>query len=447
MAQCARSGKFKGPKKLYFHGSFLQLISHRAPLLSRILAMHTRFALIVMLMPLMLLACPESDDAIVGTDSGLKQWDILVDKGDAPPPPDIPPPPDLGKEVVDKDTKTGCKSDQDCEEPGIIPATCTKRVCDVMQSKCVEAALPDNSPCDDENACTQTVCQGGLCFTTGPVECNDGNQCTEDACKDDTGCIYINSLLPCDDGDPCTDGDKCGNGVCNPGEPSCDPGTIENPANSCDHIAKVVANAKNGVYFIKAVGGGAPLQVYCNLQSAPGTGWIRVAVVKGEQAICSYGAGIGNAADLLGNPTVTTAMSGAAATKLPIVAKQIMVLTSLGRYVFMSTNAQWGWLSVSSGAINSSNLADYGVEGSSNGGPFIALKSIAIGATKGAVMLGAIQASDNKYTPFIGIGAQLSGAFNQNDACKTSGANLRGVFGGTVFPGGSWNNAGEIFVR
>lgn len=409
--------------------------------------MHTRIAPVLFLLSLYLLGCPESDDIIPVSDLGYKQQDILVNiPGDAPEPTDTPLPNDLGKEVVDGDTKTGCTSDQECQEPGLTPEVCKKQVCEFASGKCMVGDLPDGSPCNDDSACTETSCQDGVCKESGQVDCDDNNQCTLDKCETKSGCLHINTLESCDDGDPCTDGDKCNNGACNPGMPACVPGSLEKPADSCNHIAQF-DGVTNGVYYIKPVGGGNPIQVYCNLESAPGTGWIRVAIVKGEHAVCSYSAGIGNSAELLGNPTTTVAMSGAVSTKLPMIANEIMLITSLGRYVFKTTNPQWNWLAVGGGTINSSNLAEYGVEGSLNGGPFIALKNTPI-TGKGAVMLGGLQASDNKYTPFIGIGAQMGGAFSQDDNCKNTAANLRGVFGGTAFlGGGKWNMSGEILIR
>jgi hypothetical protein len=160
--------------------------------------------------------------------------------------------------------------------------------------------------------------------------------------------------------------------------------------------------------------------------------------------ICSYNAGLGNAGDLTGNPTVTTAMSGAVGNKLPNVANELMVLTSLGNYVFRSSHAQWGWLTVANGSINSSSMTTYGVEGSSNGGPFVTVNSIALAGNKGAVMLGGLQ-DDKNYSPFIGIGAQKTGTFSQDANCTATSSSLRGIFGGVL--GGAWNVSAELLIR
>lgn len=48
---------------------------------------------------------------------------------------------------------------------------------------------PNNSPCDDGNACTYDICVDGVC-------------------------LYFNNSNSCDDGNPCTINDVCMNGVC-----------------------------------------------------------------------------------------------------------------------------------------------------------------------------------------------------------------------------------------
>lgn len=134
---------------------------------------------------------------------------------------------------------------------------------------------PNNSPCDDGNACTYDICVDGVCLYFNnsnscddgnpctindvcingvcqgtPKSCSDGNPCTDDFCDPVTGNCYfvINNSLSCSDGNLCTTNDYCFNGVCtgtptvcSDGNPctldNCNP-TIgcfyTNNSNSCD---------------------------------------------------------------------------------------------------------------------------------------------------------------------------------------------------------------------
>lgn len=123
---------------------------------------------------------------------------------------------------------------------------CTTDTCDPATSAC--AFVPDDSaPCDDGSACTEgDACIDGVC-TPGPVDaCDDENPCTEDVCEAGT---CTNSDLDgsgCDDGDACTDGDVCDEDTCVPGAPVvCDD---SNPCteNLCDSVEGCSANVLTG---------------------------------------------------------------------------------------------------------------------------------------------------------------------------------------------------------
>ncbi len=76
-----------------------------------------------------------------------------------------------------------------------------------------EESIPD-TPCDDDDACTENdTCSNGVCNGTR-VECNDDNPCTDDSCDPSQGCVYTANNEPCDDGNACTTGDTCVNGGC-----------------------------------------------------------------------------------------------------------------------------------------------------------------------------------------------------------------------------------------
>jgi hypothetical protein len=70
------------------------------------------------------------------------------------------------------------------------------------QEKC-GPDLCDPLSCDDNNACTEDVCDSktGCVHTT--ISCDDDNACTEDVCAPETGCSHID--ISCDDNNACCD--------------------------------------------------------------------------------------------------------------------------------------------------------------------------------------------------------------------------------------------------
>jgi len=103
---------------------------------------------------------------------------------------------------------------------------CDSGVCDTKNHYCVEClddSQCDSGKCDEEKA----ICIE--CGTDGPdKECDDGNGCTVDACKDGQ-CVSVAlpDATPCEDNDKCTLGDTCNKGQCIAGEkdPACIPDT------------------------------------------------------------------------------------------------------------------------------------------------------------------------------------------------------------------------------
>jgi hypothetical protein len=63
------------------------------------------------------------------------------------------------------------------------------------------------------------------------ASCDDNNPCTDDVCDRMNGCTHIgDDANSCSDGNPCTSPDTCSNGACVPGFDPCDDGdacTIE----------------------------------------------------------------------------------------------------------------------------------------------------------------------------------------------------------------------------
>lgn len=89
--------------------------------------------------------------------------------------------------------------------------------CDPATADCVRVRLPDDSPCDDNQACTLgDSCQGGTCVGANKA-CDDGNQCTNDYCDSATGaCVHspLSNGDACDDADSCTVFDSCNFSSC-----------------------------------------------------------------------------------------------------------------------------------------------------------------------------------------------------------------------------------------
>jgi hypothetical protein len=80
-----------------------------------------------------------------------------------------------------------------------------------------------NAECDDNNQCTNDVCNGGTCSHADITStCNDGNGCTVDSCNPQTGCAHTaaDDGTSCDDPFSCTMLDSCVAGVCVGGIPT-----------------------------------------------------------------------------------------------------------------------------------------------------------------------------------------------------------------------------------
>jgi len=101
-----------------------------------------------------------------------------------------------------------CTTNSNCNDNN----ACTNDVCQTGQ--CVNSAIN----CSDNNLCTNDICSNGAC-TNPAIVCNDNNACTTDECVTATGCTYstiancCNSNADCNDNNPCTV-DACSNGNC-----------------------------------------------------------------------------------------------------------------------------------------------------------------------------------------------------------------------------------------
>lgn len=149
---------------------------------------------------------------------------------------------------------------RDCSSYGDI---CNVGTCDESADTCKKSPKPDSTICDDGQWCTVSDhCSSGTCISGGlrncgtgytcnevtdqcgyqqcqnNSDCNDNNPCTQDVCDTTTWtCGHQNANgTPCDDGQWCTIGEYCVNGYCANGQPkNCSPGTCNEYYDKCDN--------------------------------------------------------------------------------------------------------------------------------------------------------------------------------------------------------------------
>ena len=167
---------------------------------------------------------PDVDAADAAADSqnldGDTGSDVEAQDGDATGEVDVAP--DV--------SPTACVVNADCESEKKDACT-AKFICKfsakAAQNLCLPVLKSTGAACDDGNACTQ----GDHCDDDGtckgpPTVCadTDGSVCTIEVCKPVTGCPGKGQApaapddSPCDDGNACTYGDYCSSGVCSPGD-------------------------------------------------------------------------------------------------------------------------------------------------------------------------------------------------------------------------------------
>jgi len=123
--------------------------------------------------------------------------------------------------------------------------SCTADSCDPSTGACIHVPANDGNKCSDGNLCTlNDICQQGKCVGT-PKTCTDGNPCTDDSCDKKTGqCVFTPNTKPCNDGDPCTEGDVCSNNVCKGTPKNCDDQNVCTD-DSCDPTTGQCLHAAN----------------------------------------------------------------------------------------------------------------------------------------------------------------------------------------------------------
>jgi hypothetical protein len=85
--------------------------------------------------------------------------------------------------------------------------SCTKDSCGGADG-CSHTPM-DEGECADGDACTVgDHCEAGICLGS-PVACDDDNPCTDDVCDGLGGCKFTANSKACDDQNPCTVADQC----------------------------------------------------------------------------------------------------------------------------------------------------------------------------------------------------------------------------------------------
>lgn len=114
-------------------------------------------------------------------------------------------------------TGEGTCANGSCALPTLIfcedDNNCTDNVCDPVTGEC--SFPPNGVSCDDGDLCTAVdVCADGTCLGSVTTDCNDNDPCTDDVCDSDLGCLHTHNTAECDDNNPCTGAGVCEAGVC-----------------------------------------------------------------------------------------------------------------------------------------------------------------------------------------------------------------------------------------
>jgi hypothetical protein len=136
----------------------------------------------------------------------------------------------------------------ECEEPAAGPdAICQQSFCDPETGQCALIADHEGFACEDGDACTiGDKCVAGTCVPGVPNTCGDNNPCTDDSCDPATGCLFVNNVLPCDDGNVCTTSDMCFEGACQAGNPLvCNDDNVCSD-DGCDPLVGCIFQANEG---------------------------------------------------------------------------------------------------------------------------------------------------------------------------------------------------------
>ncbi|MEM1025711.1 MAG: CRTAC1 family protein [Myxococcota bacterium] len=107
-----------------------------------------------------------------------------------------------------------CRASESCRVASCEPAT----------GACVEVEAQDGTLCSDGDGCTNgESCQGGACVGGEPFECPLTNCMIANVCRPELSrCVpvFAPDETPCSDENICTEDDVCRDGVCEPGSPA-----------------------------------------------------------------------------------------------------------------------------------------------------------------------------------------------------------------------------------
>ena len=146
---------------------------------------------------------------------------------------------ELGDVCDDDDDGDGDPDEADCAPRDAEIFHDAVERCDGLDNDCdtetdEEDALGIGVICDDNDACTTELCEGGLC-TYDAVACDDDNDCTVDSCDPASGCVFtVLAVAGCCDVDTdCDDDNACTADVCDPDTKAC---LYEHAEGSCDDL-------------------------------------------------------------------------------------------------------------------------------------------------------------------------------------------------------------------
>lgn len=156
--------------------------------------------------------CTQGDVCVEGAcvPGGKNVCECKVDT-ECPPPEDLC----LGRLMCDPQAMN-CVPDPEarvtCEEPD---NPCRENRCLPATGQCVEVVLEDGTPCDLGKCVEDGQCREGACV--GTPRCVSTDPCLVATCNEETGLCGTKNApddTPCDDGNACTPNDRCKGGTC-----------------------------------------------------------------------------------------------------------------------------------------------------------------------------------------------------------------------------------------
>ena len=370
-----------------------------------------------------------------------------------------------------------CTVDDTCVNGACIGAAleCTEATCAIVTCQPDEGCISTPLACDDGDECTTDACNSangecefsltgtlcdndvdcgnsdpcavGICNDCGICEevlvtCNDENPCTNDSCITDVGCEFIQISGPCDDGDNCTANDSCWEGKCEGTVNLCGPGTEANPAVNCEAIQSFDALSPSGVYWV--ILGTGPTEVFCEMNLAGG-GWMRLGIASDSHPMCNLQDGFGSSSDVAAGGPNPAFLAAADVTNELWPKRQLLMRLPQGDYLFFSNLPGWNWPAIATGSVNASNMSDLQVAGGVLGTTLTSIESVPESSSfAGSPLIGGY--ANGLLTPFMGIGAMITGSFTQDANCEAL-TTFGGFYGGSILPPALWNTNGSVWIR